>query len=84
MSYDFFSLSPADFEELSADLVGREIGLRFQLFAAGPDGGADGRHTKDGQSTILQAKHYARSPFSALKARMSRERASIDKLQPSR
>jgi DNA polymerase III delta prime subunit len=84
MSFEFFNLSPADFEELCADLVGRELGIRFEVFAAGPDGGADGRHTSDGKSTILQAKHYARSPFSSLKAQMGRERASIDKLHPSR
>jgi DNA polymerase III delta prime subunit len=84
MSYEFFNLSPADFEELSADLVGRELGMRFEVFAPGPDGGADGRHTSDGKTTILQAKHYARSPFSSLKAQMGKERASIDKLHPTR
>lgn len=36
MSYDFFNLSPADFEDLAADLVGRELGIRFEVFAAGP------------------------------------------------
>ncbi|MDD1520642.1 MULTISPECIES: restriction endonuclease [Bradyrhizobium] len=84
MSYEFFNLSPADFEELSADLVGREIGIRFEVFAPGPDGGADGRHTSDGKSTILQAKHYARSQFSSLKTQVGKERASIDKLNPTR
>jgi hypothetical protein len=84
MSYDFFNLSPADFEDLVADLVGRELKIRFEVFAAGPDGGADGRHTKGGKSTVLQAKHYARSPYTALKSQMTRERASIDKLNLSR
>jgi DNA polymerase III delta prime subunit len=84
MTYEFFNLSPADFEELSADLLGRELSIRFEVFAPGPDGGADGRHTSDGCSTILQAKHYARSQFSALKKQMLRERSSIDKLAPSR
>ncbi|MBW5433224.1 hypothetical protein FXB41_00015 [Bradyrhizobium canariense] len=84
MSYEFFNLSPADFEELAADLIGRELGIRFEVFAAGPDGGADGRHARDGNSTIIQAKHYARSPFSALRAQIRKERASIDKLSPNR
>jgi DNA polymerase III delta prime subunit len=84
MPYEFFNLSPADFEELSADLVGRELGIRFEVFATGPDGGADGRHTSDDKSTILQAKHYARSQFSSLKTQMGKERASIDKLHPTR
>jgi hypothetical protein len=43
----FGNLSPADFEDLVRDLVGRELGVRFEAFAAGPDGGMDGRHAKD-------------------------------------
>jgi hypothetical protein len=84
MSYDFIALSPADFEDLSTDLVGRELNVRFEVFSPGADGGADGRHTKAAQSIILQAKHYSQSPFSALKAQMIKERASIDKLAPAR
>ena len=38
------NLSPADFEELARDLVGRDQGVRFEAFAAGPDQGMDGRH----------------------------------------
>lgn len=44
MNYDFSSLSSSDFEDLARDLVGRETGLRFEAFSAGPDGGMDGRH----------------------------------------
>lgn len=84
MAYDFASLSPADFEDLARDLVGRELGLRFEAFAAGPDDGADGRHSAGDESTILQAKHYVGSSFAALKASMKRERASIDRLSCSR
>jgi len=84
MTYDFRSLSPADFEDLARDLVGREIGVRFEAFAAGPDGGIDGRHATGDQSVILQAKHYAGSKFAALKSQMKRERASIDRLSPTR
>jgi DNA polymerase III delta prime subunit len=84
MSYDFSNLSPADFEDLVRDLIGREMGVRFEAFGAGPDGGADGRHSLGGRSTILQAKHYLRSTFSSLKAAMKRERTSIDALAPKR
>jgi hypothetical protein len=42
MSYDFASLSPADFEDLVRDLVNRELGVRFEAFAPGPDGGIMG------------------------------------------
>jgi hypothetical protein len=83
MSYDFRNLNWADFEDLVRDLIGKELGLRFEAFAAGPDGGIDGRHTGAGK-TILQAKHYADSPYSALKSNMQKERPAIDRLAPDR
>jgi hypothetical protein len=84
MVYDFRSLSPADFEDLVRDLVGREFKVRFEAFAPGPDGGIDGRHAVGPQSTILQAKHYLGSSYSALKSAMIKERISIDSLKPNR
>src|SRR5437868_8916383 len=84
MSYDFKTLSYADFEDLERDLIGRELGKRFEAFCAGPDGGMDGRHATANLTTILQAKHYASSAFSQLKAAMVRERRSIDNLNAGR
>src|ERR1700722_4344962 len=84
MSYTFTNLSPADFEDLSRELLGAEIAVRFEGFSAGPDGGADGRYAGATKKIILQAKHYAGSQFSSLKAAMNRERAAIDRLKPSR
>lgn len=84
MSYNFKNLSSADFEDLVRDLIGKEEGLRFEAFCAGPDGGIDGRHAQAAEATILQAKHYEGSPFSKLKAALIRERSSIDRLAPNR
>ncbi len=85
MTYDFKNLSFADFEDIVRDLIGKEIGVRFEAFCAGPDGGIDGRHSQcDGGKIILQAKHYEGSPPSKLKAAMRRERKSIDSLAPGR
>ncbi|WP_221938872.1 hypothetical protein [Mycobacterium sp. KBS0706] len=84
MNYNFEILLPADFEDLARDLLGAELGIRFEAFASGPDGGMDGRHSVGGQSSVLQAKHYARSSFAQLKAIMRKERGSIDRLQPVR
>ncbi|MBL4705865.1 MAG: hypothetical protein JKY54_15170 [Flavobacteriales bacterium] len=83
-SYDFKNLSFADFEDLSLDLIGKEMGIRFEAFAAGPDGGMDGRHSIGEGLTILQAKHYANSSFATLKNRMKREKEAVDKLRPAR
>ena len=77
-------MSPADFEDLARDLIGRELGVRFEAFGPGPDGGIDGRHASAEGATILQAKHYRLSDFAALARVMRRERKSIDALGPAR
>ncbi|RVG20626.1 hypothetical protein CN231_04335 [Sinorhizobium meliloti] len=84
MTYSFANLAPADFEDLARDLVGAELGMRFEAFGPGPDGGMDGRHAKGLSKTVLQAKHYEGSSARALTAAMKRERNSIDRLAPSR
>ncbi len=84
MNYNFTNLSSADFEDLARDLIGKDLGVRFEAFCAGPDGGIDGRHAQAGGSVILQAKHYEGSPFTKLKSTMKRERKAIDALAPAR
>lgn len=84
MDYDFSTLSPTAFEDLTRDLLGRALGIRFEGFAEGPDDGMDGRHATADGDIILQAKHYNRSGFTGLKAKMKTERAKIDALQHRR
>lgn len=84
MNYDFSTLSPNDFEDLTRDLIGRELALRFEAFPEGPDDGMDGRHAVGENCTILQAKHYYRSGHSRLKSKMKSERTSIDALNAER
>ncbi len=84
MTQAFHNLSPADFEDLAVDLLSAELNVRLESFTAGPDGGIDGRHSKGAKSLVLQAKHYADSPFAALRSRMRKEVKAIQKLKPSR
>jgi hypothetical protein len=84
MDYDFSKLSHTDFESLARDLIGHAIGVRLEAFTEGPDGGIDGRYVTESGAIILQVKHYQRSPFSALKTSMTKERPSIDRLQAKR
>jgi DNA polymerase III delta prime subunit len=85
MAHNFSSLSYLDFEDLVRDLIGRELGVRFEAFCAGPDGGMDGRHAAGSNAlTILQAKHYAGSSFSALRTEMTKARIAIEQVGPSR
>ncbi|MCC1498036.1 restriction endonuclease [Alcanivorax sp. 1008] len=83
-TYDFRNLSHADFEDLARDLIGKEMGVRFEAFSEGPDGGMDGRHSKGTDLIVLQAKHYAGSTFSTLKNRMNREKEALHKLNSPR
>jgi hypothetical protein len=84
MNYTFHSLSPADFEDLTRELIGEALGCRFEGFCAGPDGGIDGRHAAGRRSIILQAKHLAGSTYAALKTAVKRELRSIRKLKPNK
>jgi len=65
------------------DLLNQHLGIRFEAFAAGPDGGLNGRHSGAGD-TILQAKHFAGSPYPTLRSRIRKERSAIDRLAPVR
>ena len=78
------NLSPIDFEDLCRDIAHAETGLRFSAFGPGPDGGVDGRHSKDNNQTVLQCKHYIRSQFSVLKTAVSKEIQKLQRLKPKR
>jgi hypothetical protein len=85
MPHDLSVLTPSDFEALSADLIGRVLGIRFEQFGEGSDGGIDGRYFEDADGlTILQSKRYEKSAIAALKREMKSERAKIDRLAPTR
>lgn len=82
--YDFSRLNDKEFEVLCTDLIGAEEGVRFERFKAGRDGGVDGRyHSPNGGEWILQAKHWAATPFSKLVAHLrSSEAPKLAELQP--
>lgn len=83
MRHNFSALSPIDFERLCADLLGAELGERFELFSAGADGGIDMRcHSKDLGLLIGQAKHY--SDRSNLNQAVKKEVPKVEKLKPDR
>jgi len=85
-NYNFHCLSPADFEELSRDLLQAEFKIRFESFSAGRDRGIDLRYAKDADRTlIVQCKHYAQSGYSALKRDLkNHELPKIRNLSPAR
>ena len=82
---EFENLSHIDFENLSLDLAKAITGDRFEAFGPGRDSGIDGRFSaSDGHTTILQAKHYLKSPFSNLVSTMRDEAIRVKKINPGR
>ena len=86
MAYDFRSLSPLDFEELTQDLLQRHWGVTLESFATGRDRGIDLRHLAPaGGNTIVQVKHYVASGYATLRSHLRRkELPKIEALSPDR
>jgi hypothetical protein len=84
--YDFQQLSPADFEDLTRDLLQEEWGVRLETFKTGRDQGIDLRYAAvPGESTIIQCKHYAGSSAAKLVRDLgTKERPKIERLAPTR
>lgn len=91
-NYDFTTtLSPLDFELISKDLLEADLGIRFENFREGKDGGIDLRYAHampertDAVATgiVVQCKRY--SDFANLKAALKHsELPKIRQLNPSR
>lgn len=84
--YDFKSLSPQDFEELSRDLLQAEWGVALEAFKTGRDRGIDLKYSPlDGGTTIIQCKHFASSALSNLQSCLrNSELPKVRQLQPNR
>lgn len=81
--YNYHRLSPTDFEILAADLLAAELGVSFERFAEGRDGGVDFRHTlQDGKTIIGQAKRYQST--NSLINKIGTELAKLGRLSPTR
>ncbi|MDE2253403.1 MAG: restriction endonuclease [Betaproteobacteria bacterium] len=84
--YDYKSLSPQDFEELTRDLLQAEWNVPLEAFKTGRDRGIDLRFAPlGGGTTIVQCKHYASSSVSSLLSHLrSSEMPKVQRLQPQR
>lgn len=84
--YDYKSLSPQDFEELTRDLLQAEWNIPLEAFKTGRDRGIDLRYAPlDGGTTIIQCKHYASSSVSSLLSQLRiGELPKVRQLQPQR
>lgn len=70
-NYNLFVLSPDEFENLSRDLIQKELDLFFESFATGRDGGIDFRYARNKQNVILQCKRH--KSYAELKSNLKKE-----------
>ena len=70
-NYNLLVLSPDEFENLSRDLIQKELNLFFESFTTGRDGGIDFRYARNNQNIILQCKRY--ESWSDLKCNLKKE-----------
>ncbi|MEM8924102.1 MAG: hypothetical protein AAGD35_11430 [Actinomycetota bacterium] len=84
--YDFKTLSPPDFEEISGDLISARDSIRLYRYKPGRDRGIDLRHRHtDGGDTIVQSKHYLGTGFKGLYRDLkAKELPKIKLLNPKR
>ena len=84
--YDFKRLSPADFEDLTRDLLQQHWGVTLESFKTGRDQGIDLRYLERPEhSTIVQCKHFAGSTVAKLVRQLqSKELPKVKRLNPSR
>lgn len=81
--YNFNVLAWREFEEFTKDLLSEEMGVTFQAFADGADGGIDLRHSasNDDRTVIVQCKRYKNA--ASLMANLAKERLKLDKMSPA-
>lgn len=86
MAYNFARLSDFDFECLVRDLLGAELGVRFEHFTRGRDKGIDLRYAPSpDRSTIVQCKHYLGTGYAGLLHNIkTKEAPKVRALAPER
>lgn len=82
--YDFMTLSPRDFEVLTADLLSKNLGQRLEVFKPGKDSGIDLRHVLSSGQLIVQCKRYAPHKFNDLLRSLEGELDNLRRIKPSR
>lgn len=84
--YSFHTLNDREFEVCAIELIAEHLGKRIERFKPGKDQGVDGRFfSAPNEETIIQCKHWPRTPFKTLLNALQREELpKVKKLLPSR
>jgi hypothetical protein len=87
MAYDFMTLGPEDFENLTCDLLSASWSSQLEIFKTGKDQGIDLRHSRliDGEvGAIVQCKRYDPNRYSGLLSAVKGEVEKLARLNPTR
>lgn len=83
IDYDFLTLSPNEFENISRDLLQKKLNVFIESFTTGKDGGVDFRYTTDKTKTrIIQSKRY--KDYASLYTHLKKEVAKVKRLNPDK
>ena len=80
--HNYDMLSDHDFELLTADLLGAEDQVRYEVFARGADQGIDLRHVSKAGPDVVQCKHMSGSTYAQLRSAVRSEAAKVANLSP--
>lgn len=82
-NYNFLNLSPAEFENVTRDLLQKKYNTFFESFADGKDSGIDLRFSSNKRNSIvIQCKRYEK--FDQLLSNLKKEKNKIKILNPQR
>lgn len=83
IDYDFLTLSPNEFENISRDLLQKKLSIFIESFTTGKDGGIDFRYTTDKTKTnIIQSKRY--KDYTSLYNHLKKEVVKVKRLNPDK
>lgn len=81
--YDFKNLSPTEFEDLTRDLLQKQLDIFIESFTTGKDGGIDLRYSSNSKNElIIQCKRY--KDYNSLFSNLKKEVDTVIKLKPKR
>lgn len=87
MAYDFMTLSPEDFEALSADLLSKALKVPLQQYKVGADRGIDLRFALTNRGTddlVVQCKRYSPKALAQLLRSLRAEVPKLEHIKPAR
>ena len=75
--FNYKNLCDYEFEILCKDIMQKKLGVPFQIFARGRDGGIDITDDTVSKNVVIQVKHYINSKYSDLISSLKKEVSKV-------